>query len=102
MSVASEFPSSGARFQLDRISGGQSSARYGVTIHVPDGVYSGTVELSVNDGAPKISIVEREPADLGDLPEWIEVHVRALARQLTRGAKRNGTWSRRLRRWKGE
>lgn len=89
-------PHFGARFQLERQSVDELSARYAATVHLPDGPRGFTMLIRVPSGEVELSPSEDAATPA---PEWTLRHLQALARQLYRGARKDEGWPRRLMRW---
>lgn len=93
-------PNHGARFQFERLQVEDSSAVYRVQIFVEDGYYLENARLSSDSKEVEWEegISPQPPAET--MPAWMRTHAEALMRQIRQGFQRNGSWGRRLRRWR--
>lgn len=94
-------PSFGARFEMLRQAVDAVSVMYAVTIYLPTETLRCGLQVDRSDGSCQIHAAPGAFASgpERDLPAWVQKHLLALARQLFRGAQRDGEWLRRLMRW---
>lgn len=93
--MASLHPTHGARVVLEIESVGDGEARYRVAIHEPDAV---THQAKAQIGA---SGVELGPFE-GAPPEWSVIFARRLLEGLPKKHAADGTWPRKVTRWRQE
>lgn len=93
-------PEQGARFVLVRQSADQTTATYEASLYQADVCYTSAIALSLEQKEPLWGDVEVTPEDAPALPAWVTKHANALLRQCTNQARKNGTWPRRIRRWR--
>ena len=93
-----EHPQHGARFQIERVEDRGDSAVYEARVFVADGDVTFRVTFAGDETDREE--VDRQPEELAPLPAWVDTHLDRLLRQVQRGAARNGSWPRRLRRWR--
>jgi len=93
-------PSFGARFEMLRQTVDAQAAVYAVTIYLPTETLQRRLQIAREDGGCVLLSAAGEAATAdSELPAWVLKHVLALARQIFRGAQRDGDWLRRLMRW---
>ena len=86
-------PAHGARFLFRRTTDGSDSAGYELTIRTADDAFSVAVQVHSNDN-PSFDQSEA-PADLVKYAE-------TLCRQLQKSYRKNGSWPRKLNRWRAD
>lgn len=102
-------PTFGARFELNRRQVDAQSAVYDVTIFLPRGSQSYTLNIAATDGKCQLAPADTGPSESA-LPDWVHKHLLALARGVYRAAKQKGqdglngelAWQRRIMRWHEE
>jgi hypothetical protein len=96
-------PHTGARFELDLVSVSETEARYRAQVHQALGHqhYQLTIQLAGGPGRGACSLVETTGAAPAE-GDWTRSYLLALGRQLFRAADKDGTWQRRLNRWRPE
>lgn len=93
-------PSFGARFEMLRQAVDAQAAVYTVTIYLPTETLQRRLQIARADGDCVLLSAAGEVATAdSELPAWVHKHLLALARQIFRGAQRDGDWLRRLMRW---
>ncbi len=93
-------PNHGARFQIERQQTEGPEATYQVQIFVEDGFYQESALLSSESKEVQWEEEESPSRPSEPMPDWMRKHAEALMRQLRQGFQRNGTWGRKLRRWR--
>jgi hypothetical protein len=95
-------PAFGARFELLRQAVDAQAAVYAATIYLPQATRRLTLRIARADGGVELASAAGDEAGEGELPAWVNKHLQALARQIFRGAGRDGDFLRRLMRWHEE
>ncbi len=99
-------PHTGARFELDLLSRTEAEVRYRAQLHLPAGRTDHVLAISLDEGRRGTCTLVRT-GGAGEPPPQVEgdlctAHLLALGRQLYRSAEKDGTWQRRLMRWRPE
>lgn len=92
-------PHHGARFELLRQGADAETVQYQANIYFPLVTHRLDVQIDAAKGDFTIKQLASEPPG-GELEPWALKHLQALAKQLYRAAKTEGTWLRRLMRWR--
>lgn len=92
--MASLHPTHGARITLERESGEPGQARFAVQLHEPDEVLR-TGRLVIEE-AVRLEWSGEAPA------AWVHVFIERLAKGLRTKHAADGSWPRRVRRWRAE
>ena len=101
MSVASQYPSHGARFQLRLGQRDDTHVRYDVHVYRPTLCAQFALAIALEDGAVDVTprgVEQADPAGEETPPEWVAVHVGKLGRQLAKSK----SWPRRFDRWRDD
>lgn len=93
-------PHNGARFQIDRVKSSSTTAQYQVQIYVVDGFYQWRLLVSTETPDMAWEPEESPNPPTAPMPSWMKKHTEALMRPFVQNAKREGTWGRRIRRWR--
>lgn len=87
----------GVRFDLKRQHSAPDTVRYAITLHVAERGFSGAAEIAVSTGGVRFDWLAP-----GEPPAWCVASVRAQLRTLWRDRGVNGTFPRRVTRWRPE
>ena len=90
-------PDHGGRLELKLARASEDGARYTLTIFLPEREVSSEVEVQASTGKLELGAWQGEAP-----PAWLEVVARALLRSVWRTQSSDGTWPRRITRWRPE
>jgi hypothetical protein len=90
-------PEHGGRLELKLTQVSDESARYALTIFLPEREVTTDVLVQITGGTIELGAWQGVPP-----PAWLEAVARALLRTVWRSATSDGDWPRRVTRWRPE
>ncbi|MCS6914561.1 MAG: hypothetical protein RMK29_09530 [Myxococcales bacterium] len=93
-------PQQGVRFELEWLGMEQQSVRYRACLHLPQARHEYTLRIVLPGGTCTLAEVGHDPPGAPAPSASVLEHLLRLGRQLYRDAQRDGTWKRRVLRWR--